>query len=205
VPAFGGPYRLDFFAETSDNNHAFDEPDGGNSGSIAVKDHSWRIGPPLRDWTDGPSLTHVSGVVQVNFVHNALFTDIDTDLTGAFNPPTNVGNDLTATLSHLDKYQGDMLELRAYDPTTGHNVALYRFGALSAPSLSLVVAGVVDANVPYQVDVYIDANNDGMYENPTTGGGDAGWRLSSTSDASGLHVAFDPTMLPSGNVDVGPP
>jgi hypothetical protein len=206
VPRFGGPYRLDYFAETSDNNHTFDEPDGSpESRSIAIKDHSWRVGPPLEDWSDGPMIVHQDGLVQVQFVHSALFTDIDTDLTGAFNPPTNVGNDVTASLVHLDKYQGDLFELRVYDPSTGHNLGLYRFSSLSAPTLMLTIAGIVDVGVEYSVDIYIDANHNGMYDNPATGGGDLGWRLALMSTSSGLQVNFDPTTLTTSNIDVGAP
>jgi hypothetical protein len=206
----GGPYRLDFFAETSDNNHLYDEPDAEAplssplSPNIAIRDHGWRVGPPLMDWSDGPVIVHQNGTVQVNFIHNALFTDINFDLNGNFNAPLGFGNDITIDLSNLDKVQGDLLEVRIYDSGTTRNVGLYRLSSVSGSSATLTLKGVADAEVPYIIDVYVDKNHNGTYDNPATGGGDSGWRFNAMSTATGLTVKFDATMS-GGNVDVGPP
>ena len=68
------------------------------------------------------------------------------------------------------------------------------------------IAGVISASTNYIVDVYIDANNNGVYDNPATKSGDLGWRMYLTADSNGnLAIAFDPTQLGDGNIDVGPP
>jgi hypothetical protein len=225
--ATDGPFRLDFFAETSTNNRKFVEcepdasPDSSLSCNIAVKDHSWRVGPPLIDTLlngplpDGSTVPpHVDGFVDVYFVHYGLFTDIDlVPGTQRSDPPIGEGNDITFTLSNLEKYAGDLLELRVYEASTTRNVGLYRFpslgptleGGADGASLTRTIAGVIDSSSQYTVDVYIDANGNGIYDNPATGGGDLGWRFTETSSAGAfLTIKFDPTRQPS-NVDVGPP
>ena len=226
IPNMGtGPLRLDFFAETSDNNHLFDEPDyslassstAANSPNFLIKDHSWQVGPPLVDTLvfgplpdGGTSLAHVDGEVQVYFIHNPNTVDIDIDaITGVSSPPAGVGGDASFALSNLDKYANTLLELRVYyssyngGPTTAMgsptgNVGLYRFPILSTslgggfngmPALTRGkgstypgIAGVISASTNYIVDVYIDANSNGN-----------------------LAIAFDPTQLGDGNIDVGPP
>ncbi len=226
--ATDGPFRLDFFAETSTNKRTFVEcnadalPDSSLSCNIAVKDHSWRVGPPLIDTLlngplpDGSTIApHIEGFVDVYFVHYGLFTDIDLlPGTQTSQPPVGEGNDITFTLSNLEKYEGDLLELRIYEASTTRNVGLYRFPVLSqsleggadGAALSRTIAGVIDSSSKYVVDVYIDANNNGGYDNPATGGGDLGWRFTQTSSAIAfLTIKFDPTKQQPSNVDVGPP
>jgi hypothetical protein len=249
IPSMGtGPLRLDFFAETSDDNHLFDEPDynlssesdAALSPNFLIKDHSWQVAPlvdtliygPLPD--GGTTLPHEEGKVQIYFIHNPNTVDIDIDaITGKSNPPVGVGGDVTFSLSNLDTYANDLLELRVYNssyvdgPTTSlgsptGNVGLYRFPVLNAslgggfkglPALTRGkgssfpgIAGIISAGTNYIVDVYIDANGNGIYDDPATNGGDLGWRMRMTSDASGnLTIAFDPTKNPNSSNDVGPP
>jgi len=249
IPNTGtGPLRVDFFAETRANTHVFLEPDpslpldsdAAASPSFLIKDHSWQVLPPLVDTIiagplpdGGTSLAHEDGKIQIYFVHNPDLVDIDINpITGQYNPPTGVGGDVSFSLSGLDKYANDLLELRVYDSsfTVGttstkgsptQNVGLYRFPILSpsfgggfkgmpplvrgAGSSFPGIVGVIDQTTNYVVDVYIDANGNGVYDNPAMPNGDLGWRLYLTSDANGnLSIKFDATES-GGNVDVGPP
>jgi hypothetical protein len=157
IPNGLGQIRLDFFAETSDDRHMFNEPDyslpydsgAPNSPNILIKDHSWRVGPPLVDSIisgplpdGGTVIPPLPGATQIYFVHNGNLVDIDLDpLTNISNPAMGTGGDVNFTLKNLDNFANDLLELRVYNSTytTGAttsqgspagNVGLYRFPLL---------------------------------------------------------------------------
>jgi hypothetical protein len=198
VPPLNGPYRLDFYMDMNGSG-SYD-----GIGDVATQDHAWRI-DPLADYPAGRT-PHVDGAVSVDFVHNLSFTDID-KYQGSSNPPSNTGIGATIELRHLSMYAGKTLEVRVADGASGHVVGLYRHTKVPEDDFTLVIPGVIDGGVDYDVDVYLDANGNGMYDNPADGSGDLGWRLlkQSSSVEEGLRVTFDASVQTDGSVDVGPP
>jgi hypothetical protein len=197
IPKINGPFRLDFYADANDS--------GGYDGigSVIANDHAWRI-DPLADYPVG-SVMHVDGLVQVTFVHNTSFTDIDQYPIGTKNPSKDTGLGARIHIAAADAYGGKTLEARVAEAATGHVVCLHRVPELRAAAFEGDVPGCVEMGVDYDVTVYVDANGNGTYDDPATGKGDVGWKTRATSDASGLDVTFDLSRVATGNVDVGAP
>jgi hypothetical protein len=197
VPPLNGSYRLDFYMDMN-GSRSYD-----GIGNVTAQDHAWRI-EPLADYPTGQA-AHVEGVIGVDFVHNLSFTDID-KFQGSFNPPANTGVGAAIEIRHLSVHAGKTLQVRIADSASGHVVGLYRHTALPPGDFSLVLPGVIDAGSDYNIDVYVDANGNGVYDNPAVPGGDLGWRLlkRESNVEEGLRVKFDPDDETNSSVDVGP-
>lgn len=196
VPKVKPPYRLDFYAE-HDKNGVYDYAAVGDT------DHSWRV-EPLADY---PSGTADDGVYTVAYEHNTSFTDLNywPRNNPTANPPKDTGADATIRMRNIPHEAiGKLFEARVVDHGTGHTVGFFRVPLLSATEFEVKIAGVVDAGVDYDVSVYIDANGNRTYENPSDSGSDLdkGWRDTTSSDATGFIKTLDLSSLPS-NVDVG--
>jgi hypothetical protein len=76
---------------------------------------------------------------------------------------------------------------------------------MTQPTFDMKVPGVVEDGVIYNVLVYVDANGNGSYDNPATGGGDLGWSVTGTADTTGLNVTLDAAQVGLAKVDVGAP
>jgi hypothetical protein len=195
IPKSNGPYRIDFYADVNGS--------GGYDGigSVISNDHAWRI-DPLVDYPAG-SVTPVDGLVQVTFTHSTSFTDIDQYPSGTPNKAKDTGLPALVKLTQLDEVAGKMLEVRVAEKDTKHVVGLARVHAIGQPTLDLAIPGVVDVGVDYQVDMYIDANGNGAYDDPATNGGDWGCRILGSSTDTGLSLTMDATA--DRRVDVGRP
>jgi hypothetical protein len=216
------PYRLDFFA---DHNHSGDYDGVGN---VLTQDHAWRV-EPLLDFPAG-QIPHVANQVAVNFLHNTQFTDIDKWPTGAAsNSATDTG--LSARIrfkaASMAQYQGHLLELRLEDSRSEHTVAVYRNPEIPSEDFEAVLLGVLDVQFDYFIKIYIDANGNNQYDNPSVLGGHADLGLSipvrSTDGSSsangeagatgagarpvfGIDLEFDlGNTAYSDTEDVGPP
>jgi hypothetical protein len=195
VPKVKAPYRLDFYAE-HDLNGAY---------SGIPLDHSWRV-EPLAD-TPATLGSADDGVFSVAYEHNTSFTDLEVwpRNNPTRSPPKDTGAPAIARVRNLPaEALGNLFEMRVVDHGTGHTVGYFRVPALTHREFELNVGGVVDAGVDYDVKFYLDANGNRTYENPAGTGTnlDRGWSVSTSSDASGFIVNFDPTSVAS-NVDVG--
>jgi hypothetical protein len=73
------------------------------------------------------------------------------------------------------------------------------------PALDVTIPGAIDPEVAYDVTAYIDANGNGVYDNPAKKAGDSGYKTQVPSTAQGLSFTFDPQAAGMGDVDVGPP
>jgi hypothetical protein len=200
VSEFGGPYRLDMYADQNDTRSY----DGLGSGT--TNDHAWRI--PLEASTRRGRTVEVSGTTMtLTFLHDTVFTNIDTDLMGNAAVPGDTGLDAKISFSKLPaSYQGVPLQVRIANADTDRTVGLYRFPQAKAPPFDAVIPGVVEGEVAYNISVYIDVNGNGEYENPSAGGPDKGWCQKRTADATkGLEFAFDPDLAGDGKCDVGAP
>lgn len=194
IPRSNGPYRLDFYADVNESG-GFD-----GIGSVISNDHAWRI-DPLVDYPAG-AVTPVEGKVQVTFTHSTSFTNLDDYPSGTPNKAKDTGLGALVKLSSLQLATGKLLEVRIAERDTKHVVGLFRVPSVASATLDLALPGVVDVGVDYQVDVYIDHNANGAYDDPSKAGGDWGMRSEVASTEAGLAHAIDVATAPRA-IDVG--
>ncbi len=197
IPKVNGPYHLDFYADKNGS--------GGwdGLGSGPEHDHGWRWDPLV----DSPAGDPNDGVVNVTYAHNYSFSELNDYPMGTPNPPKDTGSDAVIHMLKMEDYAGKLVQVRVADASTGHTAGLYRFTTLTLPvapaTLDAKIPGVIDEGVAYNVEIYVDANGNGVYDAP--GSGDIGWRVPKGSDATGLSLDFDPHMFPDQSVALGPP
>jgi hypothetical protein len=194
IPRSNGPYRLDFYADVNGSG-GFD-----GIGSVISNDHAWRI-DPLRDYPTG-AFTPIEDTVQVTFTHSTSFTNIDDYPNGKPNKAKDTG--LAAIVKLQSLQMGKMLEVRVAEKETKHVVGLMRVPSVAQPAMELKIPGVVDVGVDYQLDIYIDSNGNGTYDDPSKEGGDWGIRAEASSNETGLNHAIDVAKAPHA-IDVGHP
>jgi hypothetical protein len=194
IPRSNGPYRLDFFADVNGSG-GFD-----GIGSVISNDHAWRI-DPLVDYPAG-AVTHEDGKVKVTFTHSTSFTNIDDYPSGKPNKAKDTGLGALVRLASLQPAKGKLLEVRVAEKETKHIVGLFRVPTVTVPILDLKLPGVVDVGVDYQVDVFIDDNGNGTYDDPTKAGGDWGIRSEVSSTEAGLTHLIDVATAPHA-IDIG--
>jgi hypothetical protein len=188
IPPAGGPFHLDFYGDVNGS--------GGYDGlgAVCCADHAWRIDP-----LDAP----VDGLTQVTFTHNTTFTDINT-FVGMPGVSKDTGFAATIQVVNAAGLSGDLIQTRVVAPGA-RTVGLYRVPAITQPGFTMVIPGVIEQNNDYEVWVYVDKNANGVYDNPSTGGADLGWKLMGSSDATGLTVRLDAATTSQAIVDVGDP
>jgi hypothetical protein len=196
IPRTNGPYRLDFFADVN-RSGGFD-----GLGSVISNDHAWRIEPLVAE----PDKLRADDLVTVTFVHSTTFTNVDQFPSGTPNKAQDTGLGARVRVSGLDAFQGRTAEVRVLEKRTRHVVALYRTMRVTEPVLDAVVSGCVDVSTEYDVDLWVDANGNGQYDNPSDGP-DKGWRVMATSTDQGLDASIDLASASAGegNVNVGAP
>jgi hypothetical protein len=174
IPTQNGPYRLDFYADMNDS--------GGYDGigNVLTRDHAWRVSP-LADYPAG-AFPHVANEVQIIYEHNTDFTDIDTWPTGGpRNPAQDTG--LAARLridgQSISQWKGKLLQFRIAEVIGGHTVGMLRVPEITGADYDFKLPGVLDPGVNYYLYVYIDANGDGVYQNPAqpSSNADLGWQI----------------------------
>ena len=196
VPRQNGPYRLDFYADVNGSG-GFD-----GLGSVVTNDHAWRIEPLVED----PASLRADDTIVVNFQHSTTFTNIDQYPSGTKNPAQDTGLGAYVRVTGLDPWIGKTLQVRVADKQSGHVVALFRLPSITGAAEDAVVSGCVDVGTEYDIDVYVDANGNGTYDDPRSGG-DKGWRGTALSGETGLEALFDVTSpnVGAGDADVGEP
>jgi hypothetical protein len=194
-PKLNGTYRLDFYADV---NHS-----GGYDGlgEVVTNDHAWRI-DPLVDYPPG-TVTPVDGLTQVTFTHNTFFTDIDTFPSGTPNKPTDTGLGATIHVVNADGLQNDLIQVRVVATDGSRTVGMYRVPQMTQTTFDLSIPGCIEVGNDYNVLVFVDANADGKYEDPSKPGGDLGWSLPATADATGLNVTANLQQTAAAIIDVG--
>jgi hypothetical protein len=214
IPAENGPYRLDFYADVN-GSHSFD---GLKTG--LTHDHAWRI-EPLVD-TPAGKFPHESNLTQIIFNHNTLFVDIREWPKGTIAPPQDTGVDVEVHFpaAKMSEFVGKLCQVRVSEARTAHTVGLYRIPEIPAADFVARIPGIVESGAAYNVDVYVDSNGNGVYDDPSSTGAtvDLGWRFPVTAstpavsaDAGaatefvGIHLEFDPHGPPPGVTDVGAP
>jgi hypothetical protein len=196
-PKLNGTYHLDFYADV---NHS-----GGYDGlgMVSLNDHAWRI-DPLEDYPPG-TVTPIDGTTQVTFTHNTFFTDIDTYPSGTPNKSKDTGLAATVSVTNAGPLQNDLIQVRIVSTDANRAVGMYRIPKMTQATFAMQVPGCIEVGNDYNVYVYVDANGNGAYDDPSKSAGDLGWKLSATGDASGLNVSVDLQMTAGAKVDVGAP
>jgi hypothetical protein len=224
IPLENRPYRLDFFADMNSSGNY----DG--IGNVLTQDHAWRIAP-LVDFPAG-KFPHVSNLVQVVFEHTKIFVDINQWPMGTMAPAnaTGLGFKVRFFGAKMAQYKGKLLEVRVSDSRLSRTVGLYRNPQIPDGDFNVFVLGMLEPEVSYNVDVYVDANGNGKYDNPSTQAQDVdlGWRIptkatlpdAGAKDAGvdagdagidaggppiGISIDFDPVGAYPSNTDVGEP
>jgi hypothetical protein len=212
VPRVNGPYRLDFYADVTDSGKytgSATSPLCGASGcSVLTNDHAWRIYPLDASNTSG-EVAVMGDVIQVTFTHDTSFTDINTlpnDPTLAQHPPIDTGLAATITIQNATAQMGNLIQVRIMNTDDNQTVGLYRIPKISQAAFVMAVPGCVETATSYDVLVYVDANHNGMYDDPATpGAGDLGWIVPTTAGSTGLNATLDLSMTTAANKDVGAP
>ncbi len=153
-----GAHRLDFFADLSGNG-TYDAPPA---------DHAWRED------------IAATGDVVIDWAHDTDFTDIST-------PALHHGGDLTFNVSDADPHIGNLFELRVIRTDNHQLVGRYVIPELSSGAFTIVLEGILENGVEYDVDYFADLSGNGTYDAPPT---DHAWRDTVTATASGATVDF---------------
>jgi hypothetical protein len=95
--------------------------------------------------------------------------------------------DLQFTSTSLADYQGDRIEIRLIQEETGRVVGLYRGFVYAGNEFARTFSGVVRQNVEYRLDIWVDADRDGVYDAPPT---DPSWRRTYTGTGADAIYEF---------------
>jgi hypothetical protein len=195
-------FRLDFFGDMNgDRKYNYgDRTD--ESGAVVLGDHSWRV-KDLGE--DNRQIVRRGGLVsdlELRYVHNSAYDELTPALVAA-----EQGRPATVELSGLEDFQNRLLQVRVATSGTDqpHTIGLFRAARVKAPAITALMPDVVYEPQPYQIDVYVDANNNGRYDNPEDGDGDLGWRFEVDAPTGELRAAFNLREARPSDVDVGPP
>jgi hypothetical protein len=162
VPKQNGPFRFDFYAD-HDNSGAYDpRPD-------TTLDHAWRLS--LDD-----KLLDENGVYVVVFDHNTSFTNLNTPT-----PPTEFGKPAKVHMRGMAPFLGKRVEVRVGDASTKRVVAMFRVPAVTTPEYEVLVPGMIETGVSYNIEIYTDDGN---------GGGVKAFRFETLATEPGLEATF---------------
>lgn len=195
-------YRLDFFGDMN-NDRAFNDNESTDAeGKFVDRDHSWRL--ERLDRARQSELRIEPSVIKVNYGHNYEFKDLNVPPR-----PTEVtGSPVIIDLIKLAPFQNKRLEVRvaALDEGEPRTVGLFRIARVEKTETQITLPEIIrEANTAYEISVYVDANGNNEYDDPSRGRGDLGWRFPATSQNDRtLRARFDPDETNS-NIAVGEP
>src|SRR6185295_19283035 len=110
VPARNEGYRLEFFADHNGSGDFDGIPSTVSADKAATADHAWR-------WPDPLAPTGETRVVDVNFVHTKVFTDVSTPAVRDVFAPAVI------KVASAGAYEGRALFVRISETSTQHTVA----------------------------------------------------------------------------------
>ncbi len=166
IPKANGPFRLDFFAD-------HDMSGGYDNTEAEIRDHAWRLMLHPEEADD-------NNMLDVQFDHNTSFNYLNDPV-----PPKEYGK--PATVKFADMAGFKRVELRVSDSSAKRTVALYRVPQVPVGPFDMTVPGMIEAGVPYDIDVYTDDGN---------GGNVKAFRLQASGTVDGLTTNFDPATAP---------
>lgn len=149
----GHSYNIDFFADHNGNG-VYDPP---------PTDHAWRI-----------AADNIQGIENLEFSHNANFTDIDWKYL------------LTLNFSSMTPHIGQMLEFAIEEDATSTEIG--RFQILSVPGAEFTeTLSGLKLNREYKIKMYADLSGNGLYDAPPA---DHAWELKFTNSSGDISVDF---------------
>jgi hypothetical protein len=104
-----------------------------------------------------------------------------------------LGATATIRIAGLARHRNaGVVETRVFErsSSTSRLVGLHRFSAHGESAIASI-PGCVNAGAAHEVTLYVDANGNGAFDDPTTQSGDLGFSVEPTSSSSGLDVTFD--------------
>jgi hypothetical protein len=160
-------YRLDFWVD-HDQSGGYTRPPA---------DHAWSL--PIPNGADD---------VVIDFMQNTDFTDIERMA------PIN-DHSLILSARDMAMFAPRLIDVRVIERDSGR-LAGRQVREVPGDTFDLDVGSVVHEGLDYQVDIAIDADDDGNY-NPRS---DPSWRLMSVATSEGLHLELSSN---ADHVDVG--
>ena len=148
-----GDYSIELYADLNGNG-IYDIPPA---------DHAWKVG-----------FNYTGGNVEVNFTHNATFTDIQWKYL------------LTVNFTAMTPHVGQLFELRVVDAQNQEEAGRISLPAILVPNYTVEVPGF-DLNKNYNIDFYADLNGNGSYNAPPV---DHAWRQTFNSSTGDFTSAF---------------
>jgi hypothetical protein len=141
----------------------------------------------------------VNGRYDLDFIHDTAFVDIATDLEGNKIETNDTLLPFDLRVVGADAYKDRMLEVRVVDKASSRLVGLHRQGRANAVNEARIT-GILDEETPYEVSVYVDANENGKYDS-----GDPAWRVDLVSGSDGLTSTLDLGATAQTAIDTGEP
>ena len=148
-----GDYSVEFYADLNGNG-LYDVP---------PTDHAWKVG-----------FNYTGGNAEVNFTHNATFTDIQWKYL------------LTVNFTSMTPHVGQLFELRVVKVENQEEAGRFSLPAVLVPNYTVEVPGF-DLNKDYNIDFYADHNGNGSYNAPPV---DHAWRQTFNSSTGNFTSAF---------------
>ena len=130
----GGSYRIDFWADHNGNG-TYDSP---------PTDHAWRL-----------SAENVVGDTEIDFAHNANFTDIGWDY------------GLTVNFSGMSPVQSAIVTVRLVNWDTAEELSRLTIAPATQSSYKRVLGGLIPG-IKTGLEVFADLNHNGRYDAPPT-------------------------------------
>ena len=142
VPKQNGPFRFDFYADHDFSGGYDPRPDTFN-------DHAWRLA--LED-----VMLDDTGTYVVVFDHNTSFTNLNTPP-----PATEFGKPATVHMKAMGAFANKRVEVRIGDASTNRVVAMYRVPLVTQAEFDVLVPGMIETGVTYNVEIYTDNGSGG--------------------------------------------
>jgi len=189
-PPSKGPFRITILGDKN-ANRKFDGP--GNP------DHSWQITNITGDNLAGANPDDATW--EIEQIHDQRWQDFEPTI-------RDTGIPGKVKLTGLEDYLGEnngpgrTIEVRIADAASDNSVGFWRVEHIVQPAFDIELPGIADDKVNYNVYVWIDANGNGVYDNPARGG-DHGWKLPVTAFATGFELPFDAKKSTDRSTDLG--
>lgn len=149
----GKDYNIEFYADLN-GNALYNAP---------PTDHAWL-----------ETVSTNSGNAQLNFDHNASFTDISWNYL------------VTIDFIDMSPYLNQLFELRVVDQSNDSELGRTKFDPIPSEEFSVQISGI-EGGKSYNIDFYADLNGNGTYDTPPT---DHAWRISFTASSGNQYKNF---------------
>ena len=110
--------------------------------------------------------------------------------TPEFSTPVATGPfNLTINFSGMTPNIGQMFRLRVVEQSTGSSVKDTTIASLTTANFQIAFPKILESGKSYNIDFYIDLNQNGVYDTPPV---DHAWRLTVSSPTADVTLAFSP-------------